>query len=302
MTQILSQDEIDALLEAISTGESHSTEHSNTKQKKVKIYDFKRPDKFSKDNIFSIQNIHEVFAKLSATSLTAQLRTNCYIHVCSVDQLTYEEAIRSIPNPTTLAVINLDPLKGSALLEIDPKLTFAILSYIFGAETISESDADIKLHRELTDIELSIMEGIIVRLLGNLRESWSNAIDLRPRLGNIETNPRFAQIVPSNDMCVMVSFECNVGDVEGIASLVLPFISIESVLNKLTPTIQYSSNPKLGQVWEKSYSVDVEASICSGSLSVERINQLELGSVIFLTEDLKLKLRQDDIILENEVF
>ena len=121
MTEILSQDEIDALLNAISSGEVNEEEYSAVgEQKKVKIYDFKRPDKFSKDQIRTLQMMHETFARLATTGLSAQLRALVGVHVASVDQLTYEEFIRSIPNPTTLAVINMDPLKGSAILEMDP--------------------------------------------------------------------------------------------------------------------------------------------------------------------------------------
>ena len=113
MTEILSQDEIDALLSAISTGEVEMEDYSNVgEQKKVKIYDFRRPDKFSKDQIRTLQMMHETFARLTTTALSAQLRALVGVHVGSVDQLTYEEFIRSIPNPTTLAVINMDPLKG----------------------------------------------------------------------------------------------------------------------------------------------------------------------------------------------
>ena len=113
--------------------------------------------------------MHETFARLTTTSLSAQLRSLVEVHVASVDQLTYEEFIRSIPNPTTLAVIDMDPLKGSAILEIDPAITFSIIDRLFGGQ-----GEGAKFTRELTDIEQSVMEGIIVRILGNLREAWSH--------------------------------------------------------------------------------------------------------------------------------
>ena len=237
MTDILSQEEIDALLTAISTGDVDTTDYSTAKeQKKVKFYDFRRPDKFSKDHIRTIQMMHETFARLTTTALSAQLRALVAVHVASVDQLTYEEFIRSIPNPTTLAVVNMDPLKGSAVLEIDPSITFTIIDKLFGG-----MGEPTKISRELTDIELSVMEGIIVRILGNLREAWSNVIDLRPRLGNIETNPQFAQIVPPNDMVVLITLETKVGEVEGMTNLCIPYISIEPIISKLSAQYMYSS-------------------------------------------------------------
>ena len=134
MTEVLSQDEIDQLLTAISTGEieSEGDLKRGAETRKIKIYDFKRPDKFSKDQIRTLQMMHETFARLTTTSLSAQLRTIVHVHVASVDQLTYEEFLRSIPNPTTIAVINMDPLKGSSILEMDPSITFTIIDRLFG--------------------------------------------------------------------------------------------------------------------------------------------------------------------------
>ena len=112
MTDILSQNEIDQLLTAFTTGDIESEDVSQVNdQRKIKIYDFKRPDKFSKEQIRTVSIMHETFARLTTTSLSAQLRSLIHVHVASVDQLTYEEFIRSIPNQTTIAVINMDPLK-----------------------------------------------------------------------------------------------------------------------------------------------------------------------------------------------
>ncbi len=288
MTEILSQDEIDALLTAISTGEVDTTDFSSQKeQKKVKIYDFRRPDKFSKDHIRTLQMMHETFARLTTTALSAQLRALVSVHVASVDQLTYEEFIRSIPNPTTLAVINMDPLKGSAVLEIDPSITFTIIDKLFGGTGEST-----KLSRELTDIELSVMEGIIVRILGNLREAWSNVIDLRPRLGNIETNPQFAQIVPPNDMVVLITLETKVGEVEGMTNLCIPYISIEPIISKLSAQYMYSSirkgatdeNLPIIQNRLETVKLPVVAEIGSAELNISDIIALSIGDVVKLPD------------------
>ena len=288
MTEILSQDEIDALLTAISTGEVDTTEYSATQeQRKVKIYDFRRPDKFSKDQIRTLQMMHETFARLTTTALSAQLRALVSVHVASVDQLTYEEFVRSIPNPTTLAVINMDPLKGSGVLEIDPSITFTIIDKLFGG--IGESS---RITRELTDIELSVMEGIIVRILGNLREAWSNVIDLRPRLGNIETNPQFAQIVPPNDMVVLITLETKVGEVEGMTNLCIPYITIEPIISKLSAQYWYSSIRKgttdenLAIIQGRLENVEllVVAEIGEVSVTMQEVLELKVGDVIKLSD------------------
>ncbi len=245
MTEVLSQDEIDQLLNAISSGSPDAGEEiaQATDQKKIKLYDFKRPDKFSKEQIRTVQNMHDSFARLTTSSLSAQLRCLVDVKVASVDQLTYEEFTRSIPTPTALGIINMDPLKGSAILEIDPGVTFAIVDRLFGGPGQSTT----KINRELTDIESSVMEGIIVRILGNMREAWSQIIDLRPRLSNIDTNPQFIQIVPPNEMVILVTLEIKITDkqkdveIEGMMNFCIPYLTIEPIIGKLSTQFWYSS-------------------------------------------------------------
>ena len=237
MNEVLSQDEIDQLLMAISSGDTDTEEFKPVNDtRKIKIYDFKRPDKFSKEQIRTVSIMHETFARLTTTALSAQLRSMAHVHVASVDQLTYEEFIRSIPTPTTLAVINMDPLKGNAILEIDPAITFSIIDRLFGGQGQAA-----KVQRDLTDIEQSVMEGIIVRILANMREAWTQVIDLRPRLGQIETNPQFAQIVPPSEMVVLVTLETKIGEEEGMMNFCIPYITIEPIISKLSSQFWFSS-------------------------------------------------------------
>jgi flagellar motor switch protein FliM len=251
----------------------------------VKKYDFKRPDKFSKEQIITAQHIHETFSRLSTTTLSAALRTLVNVRLASVDQLTYEEFVRSIPAPTTIAVFGMDPLKGQAALEIDPSISFTIIDRLFGGS--GEAAA---FNRELTDIERSVMEGVIVRLLGNLRESWRQVLDLRPRLTQIETNPQFAQIVPPSEMIVLITLETNLGGVEGMMNLCLPYITIEPIVPKLSAQYWYGmvrrpSEPKqvqrlLGHI----SALDIEAEIYreGAPISLRDIGRLKKGSLVRL--------------------
>ena len=289
MAEVLSQDEIDQLLSAISAGEISTEEvHQPKDQRKIKIYDFKRPDKFSKDQIRTVSIMHETFARLTTTSLSAQLRSLVHVHVASVDQLTYEEFIRSIPNPTTLAVVDMDPLKGSAILEIDPAITFSIIDRLFGGQ-----GEGAKFSRELTDIEQSVMEGIIVRVLGNLRESWSTVIDLRPRLGGIETNPQFAGIVPPSEMVVLVTLETKVGEVEGMMNLCIPYLTIEPIISKLSAQYWYSS-VRRGTTTENLNILRDRLATVAVTLSAE------IGNMDITVRDV-LALRPGDIIRLDSV-
>lgn len=307
MNEVLSQSEIDNLLAAVEMesfddsslggmaeddpfgggafGMEESANVGIKKNASVKMYDFKRPDKFSKDQIRTVQMMHETYARLTTTSLSAQLRSFVNVHVASVDQLTYEEFSRSIPNPTTLAIINMDPLRGSAIMEIDPTITFAIIDRLFGGEgeTLKET-------RELTDIELSVIEGIVVRTLSNLREAWSNVVDLRPKLANIETNVQFAQIVPPNDMVVLVTLETRIGDVEGMTNFCIPYITIESIISKLSAQYWFSSirradnTENLEQIKDHIYDVSLDLITVLGKikLSVSDVLEMKTGDVIQL--------------------
>ena len=176
-SEVLSQAEIDQLLSVISSGQgAPERPDAQADRRKIKIYDFKRPDKLSKDQVRILSVMHEVFARLATNSLSARLRSLAQVRVASVDQLTFEEFTRSVPNPTTLAIVQMDPLKGAAILEIDPAVSFSIIDRLFGG-----SGEGGRLTRELTDIEQSAIEGVLVRMLGDLREAWASVVDLRPR-------------------------------------------------------------------------------------------------------------------------
>lgn len=321
MTEILSQDEIDALLTAVTDGDSGggavvdqgfgvlapapTTSGGGRKpgreKKRLKVYDFRRPDKFSKDQIRTLQMMHETFSRLITTSLSATLRTMVHVHVVSVDQLTYEEFTRSIPSPTTLGIINMDPLKGSSVIEIDPSVTFAIIDRLFGGK-----GEPLKTNRELTEIELSVIEGIIVRLLGNLRESWANVIDLRPRLGNIETNPQFAGIVPPNSMVVLTTFDTKVGDVEGMMNFCIPYITIEPIISKLSAQYWYSSirkgitaeNVNLIKEQIDDVYIEVIARLSEVELRFQEVEHLRKGDVLRLTDNVTSDIQ---VIIGNSI-
>ena len=287
MNEVLSQDEIDQLLQAISSGDTEADDFKPVSDtRKIKIYDFKRPDKFSKEQIRTVSIMHETFARLTTTSLSAQLRSLVHVHVASVDQLTYEEFIRSIPTPTTLAVINMDPLKGNAVLEIDPAITFSMIDRLFGG-----TGQAAKVSRDLTDIEQSVMEGIIVRILANMREAWTQVIDLRPRLGQIETNPQFAQIVPPTEMVVLVTLETKVGDEEGMMNFCIPYLTIEPIISKLSSQFWFSSVRRssttqyLGTLKEKLSDVDMDvvAEIGTINLPIRDVLALRAGDVVRLS-------------------
>jgi flagellar motor switch protein FliM len=251
----LSQNEIEQLLGAISKGEI-SGEEGNLQQQyqqpKIKIYDFKRPDKFTREQIKSISLIHESFSQNAAAALSAELRSPTHLNVASVDQLTYEELMRAVPNPTTLAVLDMPPLRGRALLEIDPSLTFSIIDRLTGGQGDSS-----KVSRGLTALEKPIISQTVRELMRHLRTAWSTILDLRPSVLSLENNPLLITIVPPKEMVTLITFEMKIGEVEGLMILCLPFLTIEPVIPKLSARYWYSGKGRDGAA-PRGFEVDLE--------------------------------------------
>ncbi len=238
MADVLSQNEIDELLSAISTGVVNAENiKQEQKQKKIKLYDFKRPDKFSKDQIRTLYMLHENFARLLNTYLSAHLRTMVQVSVASVDQLTYEEFIRSMPNPSVISVFEMRPLSGNALMEINPSIIFSIIDRLFGGVGTPPAKP-----RELTDIEQSIVARLMNRALESLSEAWRQVVNIEPRLEVIESNPQFTQIVPPNDMVVIITLQTRIAQTEGFINLCIPYLVLEPIMPKLTTSFWVASS------------------------------------------------------------
>ncbi len=235
---VLSQSEIDELLSALSTGVVTAEDMKiEQNQRKIKVYDFKRPDKFSKDQIRTLYMLHENFARLLNTYLAAHLRSFVNINVASVDQLTYEEFIRSLPNPSVISIFQMRPLKGNVLLEINPNIVFAIIDRLFGGPGAPPAKP-----RPLTDIEEVIVKRVLAKALENFQDAWKQVIALDPHMDAIETNPQFTQIVPPNDMVVIITLQAKIGQAEGLLNICIPYLVLEPIMSKLSTTFWVASS------------------------------------------------------------
>ncbi len=288
MTEVLSQSEIDALLAAISSGEMNADELMKEEtEKRVKVYDFKRALRFSKDQIRSLTRIHENFARLLTTYFSAQLRTFVQFTVASVDQLPYEEFIRSIPKMTTLNIFEASPLEGRMVMEINPNIAYGMLDRLLGG--LGNTPAKIGA---MTEIETKLIEKIFEKALDTFSEAWQSIIELSPSLEAFETNPQFMQIVSPNETVAVISFSTKIGENSGMINLCLPHVVLEPVMPKLSAHYWLSTEKK------KSHVVEYER------LS-ERIKQTEvqlrtiLGTSTITVSDL-LSLTSDDVIQLNQ--
>lgn len=300
MSDVLSQSEIDALLSALSTGtvSAHELKEEQSK-KKVKIYDFRRPNKFSKDQIHTLQVIFENYARSLGTFLSGQLRAAIQVEVLSVEQVTYEEFIRSIPSTTILNIFSIYPLEGNAIMEINPNLGFAFLDRMLGGpgNTLDRI-------RGLTEIEQTVMEKLAQRMLDFMQEPWSSIVDLEPLIERVETNPQFTQLVSPSEVMMIVSLETKMGDLMGVMNICIPFLVLEPIISKLSVHYYYSTSSKastpentakIQKKLENSY-VPVKVILGKTVITVKDLLGLSVGDVIPLErnfqEDLEVQIGQ----------
>ncbi|MEB3285156.1 MAG: flagellar motor switch protein FliM [Candidatus Sericytochromatia bacterium] len=238
MAEILSQNEIDALLSALSTGELTAekiNDEQGSREKNVRVYDFKRQNKFSKEHIRTLSMIHENFARILSTVLSAHLRMVVQIEVASVEQLTYDEFIRSLPSPTIVNIFSIDPLVGNCIFEINLDIASAIIDRMLGGPGKVS-----RMRRDLTEIERALVGTIVLRAHEAFKEAWSTVVTVNPKQESMETNPRFIQIVPPTDVVVLITFEAKFGESSGPLSICIPYVVLEPVINMISSQMMFT--------------------------------------------------------------
>ncbi len=291
---VLSQSEIDALLSALSTGEMTADDIKKEEEsKKVKVYDFKRALRFSKDQIRSLTRIHENFARLLTTFFSAQLRTYVQITVASVDQIPFEEFIRSIPNMTLINVFEVPPLDGNILMEINPNIAYSMLDRLMGGTGASHSNVD-----NLTEIETKIMTNLFERSFDNLREAWANIADIDPILTELEVNPQFLQMISPNETVVVISFNSIIGETSGMINICIPHVVLEPIVPNLSVRYWMQSNkkevsPEQAAIIErrvKQSDLEVIAELGNTEISIEDFLLMQVGDVVQLNQKISQPL------------
>ncbi|QGG48179.1 flagellar motor switch protein FliM [Heliorestis convoluta] len=294
MGDVLSQSEIDALLNALASGQVTADEvKQEDLANKVRLYDFKRPNKFSKDQIHTLQVIYENYCRSLTTYFSAHLRTLVQISVMSVDQLTYEEFIRSIPNPTIVNIFKMTPLEGNGIMEVNPSIAFSIIDRLFGGTGQPPNKI-----RGLTEIEQSVFQKTTRRMLDNFTEAWENIAQIHASLEVIETNPQFVQIVAPTEMVVLVTLDCRIGETEGMINICLPYILLEPIISKLSAHFWFSSSAKgrtqeqLDALRARLQKAEVPLTVLLGqtTLNVSELLDLQKGDVIQLDNQVSEEL------------
>ncbi len=285
MGDVLSQEEIDRLLQGLSSGELDAEEMKETPEKTAKNYDFKRPAKFSKEHLRTLEIIFEHYSRLLSTNLPVYLRKAVQVNVASSETVTFSEFTNALSNPVVLGIIDFEPLAGNIILELSPNLGFAILDRMLGGSGIP-----LEKNREFSEIEMSILDKIMIACMQLLREPWKNVVDLDPFMERIETNAQFAQIIAPNEMIAIVTLNVRVGEVEGYMNACLPYITLEEIMDKLNTkfwfsTMQSISDEDYAEYIEsmiKRTTVPVKAVLGKSVVSVMDFASLQVGDVIRL--------------------
>ncbi|MGG4546585.1 flagellar motor switch protein FliM [Rossellomorea marisflavi] len=284
--EILSQSEIDALLSAINTGEMSADDFKKEEEeRKVKVYDFKRALRFSKDQIRSLTRIHENFARILTTYFSAQLRTYVHINVASADQIPYEEFIRSVPKMTILNVYELPPLDGRILIEINPNIAYSMMDRVMGGKGVSINKVE-----NLTEIETTIMSQLFEKAFESLREAWSTVVDVDPVFDEFEVNPQFLQMVSPNETVVVISLNTTIAETSGMINICIPHVVLEPILPKLSGSYWMESKRKESSSTEvthlregvKKAKVPVVAQLGKTKVTIEDFLTMGVGDVIDL--------------------
>lgn len=286
MADVLSQSEIDALLSALSTGEIESDEIGKEEEKhKVKLYDFRSPQKFSKEHIRTLELIHDNYARIISNYLTGQTRQNVKVKIETVEQITYEEFIHSVQNPTIMTIFKMPPLAGTILFETNPQFSLQVIDVLLGGK----GDRKVQT-KEFTDIDKNIMRQVTTGMINNLKLAWESILNVEPEVEAIETNPAVNQTMAPNDPVALITFSVEMNKKSTFINMCLPYLSVEKILDKLVVQYAFRSDDEslLAESREKiekginKVDVEVIAELGHASLTVDDFLKLAVGDVIKL--------------------
>ena len=310
MADVLGQDEVDALLNAVAGGEgegaedgsgppSAATKAAEGKDPEVRSYDFKRPERVSKDQMMAFTGLHERFARNFGAALSGYLRTIIEVKVKTTEQLTYAEFTYSLPVPTLFCLLSAAPLEGEICLELSPLIVYPIIDRMLGG-----SSAELYIpQRPLTQIEQRLANRIVERALDTLAEAWNNIAEVSLEVQQIESNPQLIQVVAPNEVVIVVSFEIKMGNRAGSMSLCVPYNVIEPVMGRLTSEDWFNQKKKTDQTEFRESLLDnmseaklkTRAYLAQTSIKVSDLLALEPGDVLKTTKE-----ASDDLIYQVE--
>jgi flagellar motor switch protein FliM len=306
MAKILSQQEIDALLNNVATtgGPPSAIEESpgqNELARKAVAYDFKHPNRVSKDQMRTLESLHSNFAGHLGSALSGITRSVVDIDLLSVDQITYSEFIMSLASPSCTYVFTMSPLEGAGIIDFNPSVVFAFVDRMFGGigKTLSTE-------RELTGIEKTIMGKIVSRGFKELERAWHHIIALQIKQTNFESNPQFIQIVPPGETVIVISLQIKMQSSSGIMTICYPYLTLESVIGKLSAQNWIDKNKKMMDNNEFAMNIrrivpvraQMRAILGSATISIRDLVTIKPGDVLKIDKTLNQDM---DIIVGDKM-
>ncbi|PAF50254.1 flagellar motor switch protein FliM [Helicobacter sp. 13S00401-1] len=298
MAKILSQEEIDSLLNVMDEdgdGFEGGDLVDLATEKQVIVYDFRRPNRVSREQLRSFRSIHDKMARNLSNQISAIMRSIVEIQLHSVDQMTYGEFLMSLPTPTSFNVFSMKPMDGAGVCEINPTIAFPMIDRLLGGRGDQYEGT-----REFTNIELNLLDTILRQIMQNLKEAWAPIADIFPSVDAKESSPNVVQIVAQNEVVVMVVMEIVIGHSSGMMNLCYPVISLETILSRLasrdllmSETSGKKSRNKELQALIGGADVNVSAILGSTNISLKDILELKVGDVI------RLDKVADDVVTVN---
>jgi len=283
--ETLSQNEIEALLASLPDDEGRAVApKAPALNKQIRTWDFRKPDKFSKDHMRSLLALHQNFSRIASSALTARMRTQVAIRVTSVDQGLYEEYIDLLPAQSIINVISLKPVEGNILFEFQPELAMVMLDRLLGG-----TGGSVDPGHELTDIELALVRNLVRTLLDAMKESWVNLAEVGPQVEEVSTSPQLVQVAAPLDIVVIVLLEVQVGNRLGTISLCIPHLVLEPLMHRLSAQVWVVSNRRRTSTPEtrahildtvRQATVKVSAVLGETAVSVEELVNLQIGDVL----------------------
>ena len=281
----------------LSDIEGFEEDFSDSEHKSYKLYNFRRPDKFSKDNLRALRDIHREFSKAISLVLSGYLRMRVEIEIVSVDQLTYDEFVRSMPSPISVGVFEFEPLSGQILLGISFEVISCIVNRMLGGVGNIEAQT-----RELTDIEKALAKKIINIIIKSLEDSWNAVIPVTGKFISLDDNYQSIQVATAGEIVALLTFEVQIsGKHFGLFSLCFPYPVLETVLGHLstqhifqTKGLVASNDERLKMISKLNTSnVDLRVQFGQCNITLDDFLQLSEGDIIKLDNKVS-----DDLIVK----
>lgn len=296
--EVLSQEEVESLLNAMEAGNGRPTTKASANasriREKVTAYDFRRPERVGKEQMRALQSLHEGFSRNFSAALSALLRTIVEVKLTSVDQLTYSEFVFSLENPTCFNLLRAEPLEGNLILDINPSILYPIINRLLGGG----KDTAAPTRRPLSEIELRLVSRITNLFLIEMKHAWDNVLPLKLSVDRVESNPQLVQLVPPNEVVVLISFEITLADTRGMINLCIPYNSIERIGSKLTSNgwVTYgktgandATRQRISKQLDNS-SVEIVVTLAETKIYTADLVGLRVGDIITTDKDVRTPL------------